>query len=122
MKKIVLVFSLILSGLTVNAQEIQADVLAKKMEKQPLLIDVRTAEEYKDGSITGAVNMNVHSDEFRRSLEKLSREKEIILFCQSGERSNEALEMLREMGFQNVSQLAGGYQIWQEQMGADRSN
>src|SRR5690606_30789367 len=98
MKKIVLVFSMILSGLTVNAQEIQAEVLAKKMEKQALLIDVRTAEEYKDGSITGAVNMNVHSDEFRRSLEKLSREKEIILFCQSGERSNEALEMLREMG------------------------
>lgn|SRR5690606_5979173 len=121
MKKIVLLFGILLSGLYVNAQEIEADALAKKIENQPLLIDVRTADEYKEGSIIGALNIDIHNDQFRRSFEALPREKEIIVFCQGGERSREAVAKLREMGFKNVTQLVGGYDRWKKQMEINKS-
>lgn len=121
MKKIILLFGILLSGLSVNAQEIEADALAKKIENQPLLIDVRTADEYKEGSIIGALNIDIHNDQFRRSFEVLPREKEIIVFCQGGERSREAVAKLREMGFKNVTQLVGGYDRWKKQMEINKS-
>jgi len=121
MKKIILLFGILLSGLSVNAQEIEADALAKKIENQPLLIDVRTADEYKEGSIIGALNIDIHNDQFRRSFEALPREKEIIVFCQGGERSREAVAKLREMGFKNVTQLVGGYDRWKKQMEINKS-
>lgn len=121
MKKIILLFGILLSGLSVNAQEIEADALAKKIENQPLLIDVRTADEYKEGSIIGTLNIDIHNDQFRRSFETLPREKEIIVFCQGGERSREAVAKLREMGFKNVTQLVGGYDRWKKQMEINKS-
>lgn len=121
MKKVILVLGILLSGISIHAQEIEADALAEKIKDQPLLIDARTAEEYKEGSIIGAVNVNFQSEDFRRSLELLPREKEIIVFCQGGDRSDEAVGKLREMGFKNVTQLLGGYERWQKKMEMEKA-
>lgn len=120
MKKIVLMLTVLLS-ISVNAQENQADgrridvkVLIEKTHKTPILIDVRTPEEYREGTIPGAMSLNIHSEDFKRATEFLPREREIIVFCQSGDRSNEAFEMLKSLGFKNVSQLIGGYEVWRK--------
>ena len=120
MKKIVLVLTFLLS-ISVNAQESQADgrridakALIEKTHKTPILIDVRTPEEYREGTIPGAMSLNIHSEDFKRATEFLPREREIIVFCQSGDRSNEAFEMLKSLGFKNVSQLIGGYEVWRK--------
>lgn len=120
MKKIVLVLTFLLS-ISVNAQESQADgrridakALIEKTHKTPILIDVRTPEEYREGTISGAMSLNIHSEDFKRATEFLPREREIIVFCQSGDRSNEAFEMLKSLGFKNVSQLIGGYEVWRK--------
>lgn len=121
MKKIVLIVTVLLSGIAVNAQESQADgrridakALIEKTHKTPILIDVRTPEEYREGTIPGAMSLNIHSDDFKRATETLPKEREIIVFCQSGDRSNEAFEMLKSLGFKNVSQLIGGYEVYRE--------
>ena len=122
MKKIVLIVTVLLSGIAVNAQESQADGRSKmdvrefieKTHKTPILIDVRTPEEYREGTIPGAMSLNIHSDDFKRATEALPKEREIIVFCQSGDRSNEAFEMLKSLGFKNVSQLIGGYEVYRE--------
>ncbi|RRA89301.1 rhodanese-like domain-containing protein [Paenimyroides viscosum] len=121
MKKTILILGILLSGLSVNAQEIEADrqridvnAFINKTSKTPILIDVRTPEEYREGTIPGAMSLNIHSDDFKRSADNLPKEREIIVFCQSGDRSNEAFEMLKSLGFKNVSQLVGGYEVWRE--------
>ena len=120
MKKIVLILTVLLS-ISVNAQESQADgrridvkAFIEKTHKTPILIDVRTPEEYREGTIPGAMSLNIHSKDFKRATEFLPREREIIVFCQSGDRSNEAFEMLKSLGFKNVSQLIGGYEVWRK--------
>ncbi len=116
MKKIILILSILLSGTTIQAQNIKANKLAEKLKKQPLLIDVRTTEEYNEGTILGAMNLNLNSsDSFLKLTEHIEKDREIILFCQSGVRSNEAYEQLKSDGFKNVSQLEGGYERWLEQ-------
>lgn len=121
MKKIVLILTVFLSAISVNAQEIQEDgqridvnTLIKKTSKTPILIDVRTSEEYSEGTIPGAMSLNIQSDDFKRATEYLPKEQEIIVFCQSGDRSNEAFELLKSLGFKNISQLVGGYDVWRE--------
>lgn len=121
MKKFVLILTVLLSTISVNAQESQADgqiidvtTLINKTSKTPILIDVRTPEEYREGTIPGAMSLNIHSDDFKRATEYLPKEQEIIVFCQSGDRSNEAFEMLKSLGYKNVSQLVGGYDVWRE--------
>lgn len=120
MKKVVLVLTVLLS-ISVNAQESQADgrridvkAFIEKTHKTPILIDVRTPEEYREGTIPGAMSLNIHSEDFKRATEFLPKEREIIVFCQSGDRSNEAFEMLNSLGFKNVSQLIGGYEFWRK--------
>ena len=120
MKKIVLMLSVLLS-ISVNAQESQADgrridvkAFIEKTHKTPILIDVRTPDEYREGTIPGAMSLNIHSEDFKRATEFLPKEREIIVFCQSGDRSNEAFEMLSSLGFKNVSQLIGGYDVWRK--------
>jgi len=121
MKKIVLILTVFLSAISVNAQQIQADeqridvnALIKKTSKSPILIDVRTSEEYREGTIPGAMSLNIHSEDFKLATDYLPKEQEIIVFCQSGDRSNEAFEMLKSLGFKNISQLVGGYDVWRE--------
>lgn len=121
MRKIIIVLGILLSGISIHAQEIEADgqrieanALIDKTKKTPILIDVRTSEEYREGTIPGAMSLNIHSDDFNRATEYLPKEREIIVFCQSGDRSNEAFEMLKSLGFENVSQLVGGYEVWIE--------
>ncbi len=120
MKKIVLILTVLLS-ISVNAQESKADgrrmdvkEFIEKTHKTPILIDVRTPEEYREGTIPGAMSLNIHSEDFKRATEFLPKEREIIVFCQSGDRSNEAFEMLNSLGFKNVSQLIGGYEFWRK--------
>lgn len=76
------------------------------------LIDVRTPEEYADGHIADAENINVFDSDFTDKAEKsLDRSKPIGVYCRSGKRSAEAARKLSEKGF-NVTNLKGGIIAW----------
>ncbi len=76
--------------------------------KGALIVDVRTPNEYAREHYPGAINIPIQSLPLR--LEELgSKEKEIILYCQSGGRSSKAKSFLNGEGFSNVID-AGGIQ------------
>lgn len=71
-----------------------------------LLLDVRTVQEYRDGHIPGSKNVPLHIID---NVEDIADNKDIPLFvyCRSGGRSRQAVDMLKEMGYTCVKDLGG---------------
>jgi len=86
------------------------DELNKIDRKKYILIDVRTAKEYNQGTIEGAVNIYV--DELRNNLDKIPINKKIILFCKQGLRGYIANKILKQKGFKNIANLSGGIETY----------
>lgn len=83
-----------------------------KNTKTAQLIDVRTPEEYKDGFIEGATNMNFYDSDFQDKLNTLDKNKPVLVYCKSGGRSAKTCKKLQNAGFKEVYDLKGGYTAW----------
>ncbi len=81
-----------------------------------VLLDVRSPEEYASGYLQNA--RNIPHDQIGAEIAAAVPDKsaQIILYCRSGRRANTALETLRAMGYQNVSNY-GGLEDAQERLG-----
>lgn len=78
------------------------------------LLDVRTPQEYAEGHIDGALNINVQSDDFQQMAEKeLSKDSTILVYCRSGRRSMDAAGILTRLGYRVIN-LKGGIIEWKE--------
>lgn len=94
---------------------ISADELAARIQggSPPIVLDVRTRQEYSRGHIPGALNIP-HDELASRSAElSVAKSEEIIVHCQSGRRAQLAEEVLHENGYSNVRDLTGHWQGWQ---------
>ena len=78
------------------------------------LVDVRTPHEWSTGRIAGARHIDWFSDDFKTEIGKLDKDAPVRLYCGVGGRSEEAREMLREMGFKDVKDLDGGMGAWKQ--------
>ena len=80
-----------------------------------LIIDVRTPEEYLNGHITGAINIDwKNNDEFTSKIKEISKDKTLLIYCRSGRRSGLAKEYLQKQGYQKVYNLESGILGWQK--------
>jgi molybdopterin/thiamine biosynthesis adenylyltransferase/rhodanese-related sulfurtransferase len=80
---------------------------------EPLvLVDVRDPDEYRDGAIEPATNISRGFLEFRIGTAAADPKTPIVLYCQSGLRSMLAAKALHDLGYENVTNLQGGYQKW----------
>jgi molybdopterin/thiamine biosynthesis adenylyltransferase/rhodanese-related sulfurtransferase len=80
---------------------------------EPLvLVDVRDPDEYRDGFIEPAINISRGFLEFRIAAAAPDPTVPIVLYCQTGLRSVLAAKALRELGYQRVINLQGGFQKW----------
>lgn len=79
-----------------------------KNDKNAILIDVRSPQEYKEGHLDGSINFPLY--DLERNNEEILKNKQntIILYCQSGNRSNKALEILKQRGYKSLYQIEGG--------------
>lgn len=78
------------------------------------LVDVRTPEEFADGHIPGAENLNVFDSDFIDKAQKsLDKSKPVAVYCKSGRRSADAARKLSENGFK-VTNLHGGFIAWKD--------
>jgi rhodanese-related sulfurtransferase len=73
------------------------------------IIDVRTPEEYIDGHIEGALNINVQDQKFAEQISKLDKTKTVYIYCRSGSRSQMAASQMKTLGFKSIIDLKGGY-------------
>jgi rhodanese-related sulfurtransferase len=79
-------------------------------KKGMVLLDVRTDEEYKKGHIPGAVHVPLA--DVGDKVKKLKKDKDLVVYCQSGNRSIWAIKRLMGMGYKNLFNLKGGYSAW----------
>lgn len=95
---------------SVSAREFDKEIKADSVQ----LLDVRTPQEYAEGHIDGALNINVQSDDFQQVAEKeLSKDSTILVYCRSGRRSMNAAEILTKLGYKVVN-FKGGIIEWRE--------
>jgi rhodanese-related sulfurtransferase len=81
-----------------------------------ILLDVRDQAEVNLGMIPGAVHISRGTLEGK--IERaVPRDAKLVLYCSSGNRSLLAGDVLRQMGYSDVSSLAGGIRAWVEQGG-----
>lgn len=77
------------------------------------LIDVRTPEEFAEGHILNAQNIDFSSPTFDEEVNKLDKSRPVILYCRSGGRSAKCAEKLEKAGFKKIYDLEGGISKWQ---------
>ncbi|WP_452223617.1 rhodanese-like domain-containing protein [Lacinutrix chionoecetis] len=79
------------------------------------LVDVRTPEEYKEGHLASAQNIDFNSPTFEEDIDKLDKNKPVILYCKSGGRSAKCADRMQEAGFKLIFDLKDGFTKWQYQ-------
>ncbi len=85
-------------------------------DKNLVIIDVRTPEEYEAGHIPNAINIDFYSNDFQNLINDLDKDKKYLVYCRSGRRSANTLKMMKEMGFKNTYNMLGGMLKWQGQV------
>jgi phage shock protein E len=71
-----------------------------------ILIDVRTPEEIAAGAIEGALHLDIQDPDFDARVAELPRDEAYLVYCRSGNRSAQAIERMRALGFEDL--LDGG--------------
>ncbi|WP_306352668.1 rhodanese-like domain-containing protein [Flavobacterium sp. '19STA2R22 D10 B1'] len=88
--------------------------LERKAQKESLqLVDVRTPEEYQEGTINNAQNIDYLSEDFNKNIVALDKNKPVYVFCKSGVRGGKAAKVMTSLGFKKVYNIKGGYQAWE---------
>lgn len=87
-------------------------ITAKELDlkKGIVMLDVRTNREFDHGHIPGAIHVPL--TEIGTRVKKLKKDKEVVVYCQSGSRSIWAIKRLIGMGYKNLYNLKGGYNAW----------
>ncbi|WP_147802599.1 rhodanese-like domain-containing protein [Alkalicoccus halolimnae] len=86
------------------------ELKGKLEERRSQYVDVRTPAEFKNNHIRPFKNLPLH--QLGSKSEKLSKEEEVILICQSGMRSSRGAKMLKKKGFTKVTNVKGGMNAW----------
>jgi rhodanese-related sulfurtransferase len=78
-----------------------------------VVLDVRTAEEFADGHMPGAINLDIRGGKFAETLAGLDKSKTYLVHCAVGGRSAKACGQMDGMKFDKVLNLSGGITAWE---------
>lgn len=84
----------------------------KEKSETAQLIDVRTPEEFNQGHLEEAVNIDFKDEQFKTKISALDRKKPLFVYCLGGGRSEAAVEQLKKIGFTQIYDLKGGIMAW----------
>lgn len=76
---------------------------------ETVILDVRTPEEFVEGHLAGAQNIDVSADDFDERVTQLDTDAQVVVYCRSGNRSADAVERMEGLGFTDLTD-AGGLQ------------
>lgn len=114
-----LFFTLIIATFSCQSQDgaikqLDAQTFAQKLKQTNAynLVDIRTADEYKQGHLEKAIIIDYYSNDFKNQLDKLDKSKPLFYYCASGGRSGRTIPILRELGFKEVYELKVGFNGW----------
>ncbi len=98
----------------ITTQEASAMIQENAGNPGFVILDVRTPEEYADGYVEKALNLDYYSETFRDELDELDKGKTYLVYCRTGKRSRAAADIMEELGFGNGYNMQGGIVQWQE--------
>ncbi len=111
-----------LSSLPDNGYYFSADDLMKRIEsgkKDFVIVDVReTVKKYEAGHIPGAIFINYRDIARKENLAKLPKDRDILLYCNSGHEENKDMTVLRMLGYRAFA-LKFGYIAWKKEKPTD---
>ena len=81
-------------------------VIQSKIKDGAQLLDVRTAEEFDSGHFAGAINLDVE-DIIAGKLPDAAKDTQLYVYCRSGNRSAQAVSLLKQAGFTKITDLGG---------------
>ena len=93
--------------------DITIQELKNKILQGAILIDVRSNQEYREGHLQGAINIPDFEIAKRVQKEIPKKNQLIILYCQYGGRSQNAITIMKKLGYTNIYNLYGGLDSWQ---------
>ncbi|HUF42739.1 MAG TPA: molybdopterin-synthase adenylyltransferase MoeB [Verrucomicrobiae bacterium] len=94
----------------VSAQQVNESL--KNNGKSPVVLDVRESDEWRQGHLEGAISLPRGFLEIKVENAIPDKNTPIIAYCAGGVRSLLAAKAMKEMGYQNVTSMAGGYAAW----------
>jgi phage shock protein E len=116
--KILILIILIFSTLSfVQGQQVEqlTSIEAEKMmrsNRKLVVIDVRTADEFNQGHIKGAINIDIKQSEAFDKINKLDHNAIYTVHCRTNHRSTAAVNHMVEKGFKNIYQMTDGFNGW----------
>ena len=97
---------------TISPKE-ASDLIAKhKNNPDFIILDVRTPREFKGGHIERAILLDYYSKTYPDKLKNLDKTKTYLIYCRSGNRSGKTLDLIKNMGFSRVYNMAQGLRGW----------
>ena len=88
--------------------------VAEMLKGNVLMVDVRNANEVAQQAYDVKNIINIPLDNLETNMNKIPKDKQVILVCQSGNRSGKAYEQLKKEGFTNIANMQGGMKAWIE--------
>ncbi len=76
------------------------------------VLDIRTPEEFAEGHLAGAKNLDFTEGDFEERLAQLDRSKPYLVHCASGRRRSQAMEVFKKLRFTRIHHLVDGYKGW----------
>ncbi len=94
--------------------DVSIDKAAEMLEsgEKVTVLDVRTAQEYADGHLKDAVNVDFNGGEFEAKIAKLDPSKPYLVHCAAGGRSGKSMELFQKLKFTKIYHLVDGYNGW----------
>ncbi|MDD5338739.1 MAG: rhodanese-like domain-containing protein [Dehalococcoidales bacterium] len=86
--------------------------MSSSNSKNPVLLDVRTPEEYATRHALLSINIDFNSSTFQEEISEFNKNYTYIVYCTSGYRSNLARNIMEELGFKSVINVTGGFNAW----------
>ncbi|MDE0771660.1 MAG: rhodanese-like domain-containing protein [Salibacteraceae bacterium] len=83
-------------------------------DQSGVLLDVRTADEVREGFIKGAQNIDITQPDFLEKIKSLDKDDPVYVYCKKGGRSANASEKLAKAGFTKVYNMMGGFDSWKD--------
>ncbi len=100
---------------TGTIEEVTPRAAAELLAEPPaglVVLDVRTPEEFAGGHLAGATNIDFYAPDFRTRLDALDKDVPYLVYCRSGNRSAQAVDLMRDLGFSQVYDVQGGILAW----------
>lgn len=119
---VILLSAPILTGCEAKSQNLQApfsNISVKEANmmlssaNDIVLIDVRTPEEFAQGHVANARNIDFRAPDFATKVQSLPHDKTLIVYCRSGNRSGQSMQVFSHFGYRNVKNVVGGISAWE---------